>query len=53
MMNNKLPKNILTDSGFWIAYFDERDEHHKAAHELSSIIFDYNIILPFHAYMNP
>lgn len=46
-MNNKLPKNILTDTGFWIAYFEERDEHHKSAQELSSVIFDYNIILPF------
>lgn len=47
MMKNTSPKNILTDTGFWIAYFEERDEYHKIAQELSSVIFDYNIIIPF------
>ena len=46
-MKNTSPKNILTDTGFWIAYFEERDEYHKIAQELSSVIFDYNIIIPF------
>lgn len=47
MMKNLPFKNILTDTGFWIAYFEERDEHHKVAQELSSVIFDCNIIIPF------
>ena len=47
MMKNTSLKNILTDTGFWIAYFEERDEYHKVAQELSSVIFDYNIIIPF------
>jgi len=46
-MSNKLPKNCLTDTGFWIGYFEERDEHHKEACEVASVIFDYRIICPF------
>jgi predicted nucleic acid-binding protein len=42
-----MPKNIIADTGFWIAYFEERDQHHAAAHEFSKHVFKNKIICPF------
>ena len=30
--------NVLVDTCFWFAYFDERDSHYQEAHELMKII---------------
>ena len=44
-----MSQNVLTDSGFWIAYFENSDEHHHKAHEWANIIFNspFIIICPF------
>ena len=43
----KYPINILLDSCFWIAYFNQDDNHHNDARVWSENIFDYNIYCPF------
>ena len=42
-----MPKNIITDTGFWIGYFEERDVHHNDALEIASLVFENRIICPF------
>jgi predicted nucleic acid-binding protein len=42
-----MSKNILTDTGFWIAYFEERDAHHSDAVAIASVAFSHKIICPF------
>ena len=39
--------NILVDSCFWYALFDERDEHHALAQKMENYLEFGNIILPF------
>jgi predicted nucleic acid-binding protein len=43
----KMPKNIIADTGFWIAYFDERDQYHSDAIREEQFIFRNKIICPF------
>jgi len=43
----KMPKNIIVDSGFWIAYLDERDQYHNDAVKEGQFIFRNKIICPF------
>ncbi len=40
-------KSCLIDSGFWIGYFNERDEHHQEAIEVFETIGEYKLIIPF------
>jgi predicted nucleic acid-binding protein len=42
-----MTKYILTDSGFWIGYFEERDAHHQEALGIASVIFKHRVICPF------
>jgi predicted nucleic acid-binding protein len=42
-----MSKNIITDTGFWIAYFEERDAYHKEAVEVAFLVFGNKIICPF------
>jgi predicted nucleic acid-binding protein len=39
--------NILTDSCFWFALYDERDEHYSKAQKLAKSLDFANIILPY------
>ena len=39
--------NILIDSGFWYALFNERDEHYKTANKLFGYLDKGMIIIPF------
>jgi len=42
-----MPKNIIADTGFWIAYFDKRDQYHNAAIKAKQFVLDNKIICPF------
>jgi len=39
--------NIITDTGFWYALYDKRDQHHEKANELAEYLELGNILLPF------
>lgn len=39
-------ENVFVDTGFWIALFDEQDEHHREVkNNLKSILKDYNLFI--------
>ncbi len=38
--------NVLVDTCFWFAYFDERDSHYQEAQELMKILNNVNILIP-------
>lgn len=42
-----MPKICLIDTGFWIGYFDETDNHHSDAVILSDVVFEHRILCPF------
>ncbi|EIF51387.1 type II toxin-antitoxin system VapC family toxin [Sulfurovum sp. AR] len=42
-----MPLNIVVDSGFWFALFDERDSYHEEALELVTYIEDFNVLIPW------
>jgi predicted nucleic acid-binding protein len=42
-----MSKNIITDTGFWIGYFEERDDYHTEAVNIASLLFENRIICPF------
>lgn len=42
-----MPKNIVADTGFWIALFDERDRHHEAALRIGGRIEHFNLLIPW------
>lgn len=42
-----MAKRILTDSGFWLALFDGRDQHHEAAKALITEIEDERLMIPW------
>lgn len=48
-MHNKYPKNIIVDTGFWIAYFDPKNKYYANANEWAEIIFNYSILCSFPA----
>lgn len=39
--------HLLIDTGFFIALFDERDQYHKLAQELSGLLDIFPIIVPW------
>jgi predicted nucleic acid-binding protein len=43
----KYPKNIIVDTGFWIAYFDLKDSNHYNANKHSEYIFNFSVLCPF------
>ncbi|MFC1834906.1 hypothetical protein ACFL2Q_09250 [Thermodesulfobacteriota bacterium] len=46
-MSRSRHKTALVDSGFWIALFDERDDHHEDAKNRSEILRHIGYILPW------
>jgi predicted nucleic acid-binding protein len=42
-----MSKNIIADTGFWIGYFEEKDNYHHDALEIASLVFENKIICPF------
>ena len=41
------PESILIDTCFWIALYNQRDEHHTNAIDIMDLIKDSNLILPW------
>lgn len=39
--------NIIVDSGFWYALYDQRDQYHSEANELAEYLEMGNIVMPF------
>lgn len=46
-MRHKIPKNVLTDTCFWIAFFDKTDEKHQTSVSIMEQIERTTIILPW------
>lgn len=44
MLSNK---TILTDSGYWIGLIDARDQYHEQSIQISSLIENYQIVVPW------
>jgi predicted nucleic acid-binding protein len=42
-----MSKKIIADSGFWIGYFHQRDQHHEDAITIAQDIFSHTIVCPF------
>ncbi len=42
-----MAKNIIADTGFWIALYDPRDRHFHEANQIAESILDQNIFLPW------
>jgi predicted nucleic acid-binding protein len=42
-----MAKNIITDTGFWYAVYDPKDEHHHAANEIVELLDKQNVYLPW------
>lgn len=49
-MSSRIPKNILTDTGYWIALFDKGDNNHKEAISISEVIEKSRIVMPWPIY---
>ena len=39
--------NLLADTGFWIALYDARDQHHADARERAELLEQHHVILPW------
>ena len=42
-----MSKNIVVDSGFWFALFNERDEHHNNALQIETSLDQLNLVIPW------
>lgn len=42
-----MPKFILIDSCYWFGLYDNKDEHNEKSLEVSEIIKDYTIVIPY------
>jgi len=42
-----MPKNVILDSGFWFALYDERDEHHNAAQDFAKFLHIHSLLIPW------
>lgn len=42
-----MAKNLLLDTGFWIALYESRDNHHEAALLVADFLDFYNLVLPW------
>jgi len=40
-------KNVLVDTGFWYAIYDEKDQYHDVAVDIYELIKDMNLIIPW------
>jgi len=43
----RYPKTVLVDTGFWIAFYDRRDNHHAQAHLKEHYLKSMNILVPW------
>lgn len=39
--------NIIVDTGFWFAFYEEKDKYHKKAIEMMPIIEKHHILIPY------
>ena len=46
-MKGRIAKNVLTDTGFWIALYDRGQEHHDEATSAMVDIEKFHILLPW------
>jgi len=46
-MNGRIAKNVLTDTGFWIALYDKGKDHHNEATKAMADIGKFHILLPW------
>lgn len=43
-----MAKNLLLDTGFWYALYDERDSHYEGAQILAELLLDFNnLVIPW------
>lgn len=42
-----MAKNLLLDTGFWIALYDSRDAHHEDAQLLADNLDPFNLVVPW------
>lgn len=42
-----MAKYVLIDSGYWFGLYDNKDSYRDVSVELSKIIYDYTIIIPY------
>jgi predicted nucleic acid-binding protein len=42
-----MAKNVIVDTGFWIALYDERDIFHHKAMETVGLISEQNLLIPW------
>ena len=42
-----MPKNIILDSGYWFALYEERDQYHEDALLISEYLEPHNIVVPW------
>lgn len=42
-----MPKNIVADTGFWFALYNERDQHHAEALDIERGIEHLNLLIPW------
>jgi predicted nucleic acid-binding protein len=40
-------ETVLVDTGFWIALFDPREEHHRTAVDHAELIEDLHVVMPW------
>lgn len=43
-------RNVLTDTGLWIAFHDASDEHHDAAKQTLELISRFRLLMPWPIY---
>ncbi|MDN3512097.1 MAG: hypothetical protein NG784_12455 [Candidatus Jettenia sp.] len=43
----KMAKNLLLDTGFWYAFYNDRDSHHEDAQTLADLLVLHNLIIPW------
>ena len=46
-MKKVRPENILIDTGFWIALYNERDAYHETANEIMEVVQDTTLLIPW------
>ena len=43
----RYPHNVIVDTGFWIGYYEPRDQYHGEAMEKAAILDSVNVLLPW------
>jgi predicted nucleic acid-binding protein len=47
MRRTSVNETILVDTGFWIAVYDRREEHHAAATDIAELIDSMHLVVPW------